>query len=512
MVQSFLKPSDRQAGRNWSIYYESFIADVAAAQNETEAEKRKRMAALEKDFEAWKVYYFPKYCYAPSAAFQKRAAKRELENSEWYETRAWARELAKDVVEMMITLNQVLTGKKRNILFISNSFDKAADLLEPYRINLTSNERIISDYGIQANVGSWAWGDFTTTMGASFLAVGADQSPRGSREEEFRPDKVILSDVDTDEDVNNTDIISKRWKKFEKAVYPTRSVSRDFQVIFLGNIIAKDCCIVRSMEKADYIDIVNLVDKEGNSTWPEKNKPEHIARIRSKISTMAFEGEYMNNPLSEGTTFKEMTFGKVPPLDKFPFLLAYGDPAPSNSKNKAGSSKALWLMGKLNGKTYIITGFLDRVTNAQYVEWYYYIKEYVKDKNVIYNYIENNTLQNPFYEQVFIPLFLEASKRHMYHIGIIPDEREKPDKFSRIEGNLEPINRLGNMILNEAEKDNPHMIRLKEQFLLVTPQLKAPADGPDCIEGGEWIINSKLAALQPDSYKSFQKSKNRKRI
>ena len=77
----------------------------------------------------------------------------------------------------------------------------------------------------------------------------------------------------------------------------------------------------------------------------------------------------------------------------------------------------------------------------------------------------------------------------------------KPDKFSRIEGNLEPLNRLGNLVLNEAERGNPHMKRLEEQFLLVNPRLSAPADGPDCIEGGVWIINQKIAALQPGSFK-----------
>jgi hypothetical protein len=39
------------------------------------------------------------------------------------------------------------------------------------------------------------------------------------------------------------------------------------------------------------------------------------------------------------------------------------------------------------------------------------------------------------------------------------------------------------------------MKRLEEQFLLVSPQLNAPADGPDCVEGGFWIANSKTRQL-----------------
>ncbi len=160
--------------------------------------------------------------------------------------------------------------------------------------------------------------------------------------------------------------------------------------------------------------------------------------------------------------------------------------------------KALFLVGFLKGKYYVIRGFLDRATNAEFVEWFYNQKEFVGDKTVVYNYIENNSLQDPFYEQVFIPLFAEYAKTRGF-IGVTPDVRKKPDKFSRIEGNLEPLNRAGNLILNIAEKDNPHMKRLEEQFLLINPQMKAPADGPDDIEGAKWIIDEKLTALAPDS-------------
>lgn len=506
----YIKSTDRQAKQDWDQYFDSFIASVSADHNESEAERKKRVSKLEADFEQWKKYYFPKYCYAPAAAFHKKASRRILANPEWYESRIWARELSKDVVCMMETLYQTLTGVKKNILFISNSNDKACDLLEPYKLNLEKNERIINDYGLQQMPGSWTSGDFTTTQGASFLAIGAGQSPRGSRNEDVRPDKVIISDIDTDEDVRNPDIIKKRWEWFEKAVFPTRSVSKAFQVIWLGNLIAKDCCVARAAKMADYVDVVNLEDKNGISTWPEKNTTENIQRIKSKISTAAFEAEYMNNPLSEGDVFKEMTWGKVPPIARMRFLIGYGDPAPSNSKNGKGSYKSVFLVGFHEGIYYIYTGFLDHCTNAEYVQWYYDLKSYSLDKTQVYNYIENNTLQDPFYEQVFIPLFAEKARTQGF-IGIVPDERKKPDKFSRIEGNLEPLNRLGKLVLNEAEKENPHMKRLEEQFLLVNAQMKAPADGPDCIEGAIWIINQKNAELQTDSYTVGHRSNNNKK-
>ena len=205
-----------------------------------------------------------------------------------------------------------------------------------------------------------------------------------------------------------------------------------------------------------------------------------------------------------------MTWGKCPPLSKLRFAVVYGDPAPSNSKNKATSYKACFLIGYYDGRFYVYTGRLDHVVNEEFVQWYYDIRDYCGGKTQLYNYIENNKLQDPFYEQVFVPLFNEKG-RTMGFIGIIPDTRAKPEKFDRIEGNLEPLNRLGKLVLNIDEKDNPHMKRLEEQFKLVNRSMKSPADGPDCIEGGVWIINQKIGTLSSDSYSIGHKSINKKR-
>jgi hypothetical protein len=56
---------------------------------------------------------------------------------------------------------------------------------------------------------------------------------------------------------------------------------------------------------------------------------------------------------------------------------------------------------------------------------------------------------------------------------------------------------MGRLIFNIAERNNPHMKRLEEQFKAVDPQLSAHVDGPDAVEGAVWIINNKIASLAP---------------
>ena len=527
-----LKPDERIALIIWEEFVKSIAEETAIDSALTYTEREKKRIKLEADPTAWMFEMFPNYAKCQFAQFQKKAIKRIVENPDWYEVLSWSRELSKSTVVMMTVIYLVLTGKKKNIILSSNSNDNAVRLLNPFRANLEANQRIKFYYGDQVGA-RWKEGEFITKKGAAFRGLGAGQSPRGSKNEAIRPDTIIMDDFDTDEECRNPDIVNDKWNWFEQALYFTRSISEPLLTIWCGNIIAKDCCITRAGAKALELskrlkplgnwDIKNLrmvnINKPdpvndflyGKSVWPEKNTEEMIDVVQSQVSAASVAKECYNNPVSSGDIFKEMHWGKVPPLHKFTFLVAYGDPAPSNSTNGKGSYKSIFLIGYLDGKFYVITGFIDHVVNSQFVDWYYDLKKFAGEKVQVYNYIENNKLQDPFYGQVFIPLFAEKAKT-AGTIGIVPDTRSKPDKFSRIEGNLEPLNRLGNLILNEAERSNPNMTRLEEQFLLVNPRLSAPADGPDSIEGGVWIINSKIATMSPESVKAWGKLKNSKRI
>ncbi|MBN8668762.1 MAG: hypothetical protein J0M30_14790 [Chitinophagales bacterium] len=509
--------SDKQRYQVWSEYVENIRKQTALLTGETEATQKKRIKILEADPELWFKYYFPQYCYASPAPFHISATKRIMANPEWYEVRNWSRELAKDVRTMMEILFLMLTGKKRYMLMISNSYDNAEKFLAPYWGNLEANQRIIHDYGVQELPGSWTSGDFVSRKGFGFLALGAGQSPRGTRLEEARPDVLVFNDIDTDEECRNADIIENKWKWIESAAIGTRSVSKATLILFLGNIIAEDCCVVRATKNADYVHVVNIRDENGRSSWPEKNSEEQIDRVLSKVSYSAQQREYYNNPIDDGKVFKELTYGKCPPLKSLPFVVVYADPAPSNRdkpgvKAKAQNScKAVAICGSQDDILFVYKVFVDTTTNSNFIDWLYRSRDYINDRTQGYFYIENNTLQNPFYEQVLLPLILSKGQEPGNTVlGITPDDRDKPDKYFRIEGNLEPKNRLGMMILNIDEKDDPHMQRLEAQFKSVSPNSKT-MDGPDAVEGAWHIIKTKITVLGNGAGNLVKRPKNTRR-
>ena len=509
--------TNKQALQILNDFVENIRKSTALLTGETEAQQRRRMGLLEADPELWFRYYFPQYCYAEAADFHKKATKRILNNLEWYEVRAWSRELAKSTRTMMEVLYLCLTAKKKYVLMISNSFDNAERLLMPFKGNLEANQRIIHDYGHQELPGSWTSSEFTTRKGVAFRALGAGQSPRGTRNEEARPDVILFDDLDTDEDCRNPEIIEKKWRWIEDAAIGTRSLSKNTSIIFCGNIIAKDCCVVRAQEFADKTDIINIRDAEGKSTWPQKNTEEHIDRVLSQKSYLSVQREYYNNPIEDGTVFKEITYGKCPPLKSLPFAVVYADPSPSNkdrptSRAKVQNScKAVVIIGYANLKFYVYKAFVDVTTNSTFVGWLYATHKYIGDKTQPYIFIENNGLQNPFYEQVLLPLIFEMGAANGGVIGVTPDDRDKPDKYFRIEGTLEPLNRMGLLIFNEDEKEDPNMKRLEAQFKSVSANSKT-MDGPDAVEGGVHKVKNMIAIAAVGAIQVVKRKVHNKRF
>lgn len=490
------KQTDKQSLELWVKFHEGLAKNIPVDESLSRREIERQRAELEKDPIAWIKYFFPDYAESEFAPFQLKAIRRLTENSKWYEVLSWSRELAKSTVAMFVLMYLALTKRKHFFVLASATGDAAVRLLTPYKTNFESNGRLKQFYGKQVLLGQWTTNEFTCRCGAKFIALGAGAAPRGMRNGAIRPDVIYFDDFDTDEDCRNPVTLQKKWDWAERALLPTRSISKPSLILWCGNIIAKDCCITRAGKIAKNWDIVNIRDKNGKSVW-SKNTEEMIDEYLSGYSAAAIQAEFFNNPISEGKVFKNLPFGKIPPLKKFRFLIGYGDPAYSDSKKKGSSTKALWLIGKYKGVYYIIKGFLAHETNANFIGWYFELDKYVAGKTNVYWYIENNKLQDPFYQQVFKPLLREECAKRKTQLFIREDTRKKTDKATRIEANLEPLDRLGTWIFNEEEKDNPHMQELINQSKLFELTLPYPADGLDSVEGAVTMVDTKTGELEP---------------
>jgi hypothetical protein len=488
------KIADKKAYEKWEKYREALKKATVVDISETFAEKQIRIKRLEEDNEAWFKYYFPNYCTADSADFQKKSTKLVMNNPEFFLNRCWARELAKTTRTRMDVLKLIVTSKKKNVILVSNSEDNAKRLLEPYRAQLDSNQRIINDYGKQRGF-KWKEGDFKTRKGVAFRAVGVDQSPRGSNNDAIRPDVILIDDIDTDQDCLNPEIIEKRVNWIFDALIPTRSISVPLLIIACGNIIAEYCCMTEMNKKADRVEIINI-RTNGKSSWSQKNSEEQIDRVLSILPESTIQKEYYNNPRTKERTFKKLIFGKVPPLSQMDQIIVYGDPSTSNrteeTVSKKTSFKVVMLLGRKGDFTYIIKAFCRQCSQDEFIQAYYDMHTFVTARKAIAKYwMECNSLQEGYFDTFYKPEFKKISKQRNITLHVEPDKRQKANKFTRVEGTLQVPNKEGNLIFNELEENNPDMKSSTGQFEKVSPTYSGAIDAPDCVEGGYKVLDKR---------------------
>lgn len=504
------KASDVDIVKEYKVFVESFRRVTVANLNETSIEKAKRIKRLEASPEEWFRYYFPNYCTSEPAPFHKEATKRIIANAEWFEVRAWSRELAKSARSMMEVIYLAMTGKIKLVILASANLDSATKLIMPFKACFESNQRLINDYGEQQTFGQWDTKAFKIKKGCAFYIFGAGQSPRGARNENIRPDFILIDDIDTDEEVRNEDIQRNKHKWVMEALYATRSISKPLRVLVNGNIIGEHSTVKMLEENADYFEVVNIRDDKGKSTWPQKNNEEYIDRVLSKISYESAQKEYFNNPMDGGDTFRSLKDGKIPDIRSCAVVI-YADPSTSNKDKTSGSDKAIGVILKKGMDYYIARCACDTMSNAKFIDYLFEFYSWAKANGAdnVRVFVENNTLQDPFYEQVLLPLIYSQAVATGVFLPITPDTRQKPEKWSRIEGTLEPINRLGHLIFNIDEADDPHMKRLKAQFRNASRKQKK-LDGPDMVEGGVIVLREMEITDSADSYEIIQTKRNKR--
>src|SRR5207237_343492 len=129
---------------------------------------------------------------------------------------------------------------------------------------------LINDYGVLKSPTKWEAGDFKTTDGCSFRAIGSGQNPRGTRNDEARPDFILVDDIDDDELLRNPKRVDEAWDWMMGALFFCFDVTGAKRFVVVGNIIAKDSLLLRAIKSADKHEQINIYDDNGNISWKER--------------------------------------------------------------------------------------------------------------------------------------------------------------------------------------------------------------------------------------------------
>lgn len=456
---------------------------------ESEDVRTARITRARKDYSFFVAHYFPHLAKKACAKFHLDAANYLLKHQQTRALFEWARGHAKSShLSMMIPLwLKIQEQRKLNVMvLVSKSQDAAIRLLSDLQAELQYNESYTRDFGKQVMEGSWENGEFRTTDGCLFVALGRGQSPRGLKDRGKRPDYIVIDDIDDDEMVRNPTRVSNILEWCLTALFGTMEGGRG-RFVMVGNRIGKDSVLARYATRAGiYHTQINMLDKHGMPSWKENYTLNEVKEIINFIGERRFQKEYMNNPINEGTVFlqKQIRFGKMLELKYYKSLICYTDPSFKDSNT--ADYKATMLLGKSpQGEYHLIKAYCDQTSVSAMVQWHYDIDKFINGRVPTLYYMEANFLQDLILEE-----FKTVGRTLGHQIPIRGDQRKKPDKFSRIEA-LQPLFERKLVVFNEAEKDSTGMMQLVEQLLMFEKGSKSHDDAPDALEGAIWLLNQR---------------------
>jgi hypothetical protein len=469
--------------------------------------KQKRIKRLLNNYEEFFEYYFPHLAKSKCAKFQVTAVNLVAKNQFYAGVEEWARGHAKSVhFDLGCPMWLKAKGEMKVMILVGKSEDAAKDLLSDLQAELMSNQRYIHDFGEQVSFGDWKDGKFGTKDGCGFFALGRGQSPRGKRKREHRPDYIVCDDLDDDELCENPKRVRKVVEWVKEALYGTMAAGRG-RLLIVGNRIHKEGIIAQFAENKEFHhSVVNALDKNGEPTWKENYTKADFDRVLKIQGYRSFQKEYMNNPIVEGTVFKNKWINYKParPLKEYSAIVAYCDPSFKGSSTS--DYKAIPVIGKWKNEYHILKVFVRQCSISEMVRWFY---DTFYDFTFNYNVVLQCWMEAIFVQDLLFEDFKKEGETRGFQLPLRKDMRSKPDKFQRIES-ISPYFERGEYYIAEEIKSDADTIRAVEQLLSVEKGSRTADDFPDALEGGTFHLMRQTLDSANDKAEFIQKNRNNK--
>lgn len=285
-------------------------------------------------------------------------------------------------------LHAVLYGYKHYILILSDSSDQAEGFLDDIKTELEDNGNIIMDFGSLKGDKAWRSNVILTKSDIKVEAIGSGKKIRGRRHRNWRPDLIVLDDVENDENVTTPEQRRKLKNWFYKAVSKAGDTYTD--IMYIGTILHYDSLLSDVLSRPNYKSkkyraviseaknqklweqwesiYINLFDEEHEKNaetfykaheeemlegakvlWEEKWSYYDLMKTRINEGEASFNSEMQNDPIDpDNAMFQEEWFdfyedGEVDFKSSEFILVGANDPSLGKNK-KADTSSIIGLM------------------------------------------------------------------------------------------------------------------------------------------------------------------------
>lgn len=303
------------------------------------------------------------------------------------------------------SLHAVLYAYKHYILILSDSSDQAEGFLDDIKTELEDNANIIMDFGSMKGDKAWRTGVILTKTDIKVEAIGSGKKVRGRRHRNWRPDLIVLDDVENDENVNTPEQRQKLKNWFNKAVSKAGDTYTD--IMYIGTILHYDSLLSNVLQnpryktkkyraviseasnsklwdewEGIYTNLFNEAHEEdarafyeaheeemlfgAEVLWEEKLSYYDLMEIKVSEGTASFNSELQNDPVDpESATFNPEWFDYYEPelVDfKDPEFIFVGANDPSLGKNKKSDTSAIinLALSTRTGYMYVVDASVER--------------------------------------------------------------------------------------------------------------------------------------------------------
>ena len=436
-------------------------------------EERLRLSRTEPGYFA--KTYLPHYFNKPSPEFHKEIYEFTRVEDEPVFIAAPREHAKSTVVSFETPIEDICLERKHFILLISDTEDLAADFNVFIQLEIEENERIKADFG-NLKGPSWSAADFITRNGIRVKARGRGQRVRGLRNRQFRPDRVIIDDLENDKNVKNPKIVKEAVNWILTAVMG--SLAENFSMIMIGTILAKNSVLSHFINAKDDEDkplylskIYRAIQADGTPLWPDKWPLERLEKKKRQIGTMNFNQEFMNDPKDEDGMFREEWIRYYHPeeiINRHLRNYIYTDP--SMESGASNDYKAIITLGKDDeGIMYVLDAFLRHCSIDTMARVGY--SRYEEFRPVGFG-LEENALG----EFAQSPYKLVAKEKH-YQLPI-KGIKHATNKEARV-GRLSAFVERGILRFRKGHSDQDLLV----EQLIFFPTSTVNDDGPDALEG-----------------------------
>lgn len=412
------------------------------------------------------------------------------------------------------SLHAILYEYKHYLILLSDSSEQAENFLSDIKAELEDNNIIKEDFGdLQGD--TWKAMVIVTSTNIKVEAIGSGKKIRGRRHRNWRPDLIVLDDVENDENVNTPEQRRKLESWFLKAVSKAGDSYTD--IVYIGTILHYDSLLSKVLQNAEYdsvvykgiisfadnqdlwdvwesiyIDLSNEKRKEDAKTfylehkedmdagtevlWEEKKPYYDLMIMKIFEGEASFNSEIQNEPIDpDNATFQEEWFDfyddDEPDFSK-PEFLFIGANDPSLGKNIRSDTSSVIVVAKN-----IRTGFM-----------YVVVADIAKRKpDIIINDIfSSNRMLKDTYHKSFHKFGIEAVQFQHFFAEVVRQKSVKDGEYLPIVEINSTTNKRVRIESLQPYVKNKYLKFSRKHKALLQQMFQYPMgkndDGPDGLE------------------------------